>query len=170
MTLTDDDLAPVGAPADAELATVAALAQRQVDLEDAIAACREELKALNESLRQISEVDLPAAMGRCDLTSFTLGSGCVVRDALRYRARQLDDAPDKSARGDDEPKRPLIERLNALAWLDAEGHGDLIKNVIAISLGREDGELADEVVAWLNEHRAANRMSVDRRRTKGTAR
>jgi hypothetical protein len=170
MTLTDDDLAPVGAPADSELATVAALAQRQVDLEDAIAARREELKTLGEALRQVSEVDLPAAMGRAGpsgLSSFTLGNGYVVHDALRYRCGQLDDGPDKRPRDndDDEPRRPLIERLKAFLWLDKNGHGDIAKNVISVAVGKDEIELVEEIMNWLRAHRAANRMVVDRRRT-----
>jgi hypothetical protein len=169
MTITDLDL-DIGAtaPSDDALTTVASLAQRQVDLEDAIAARKEELKTLNEALRVVREVELPAAMasaGPSGIAKFSLGNGFEVKDELRYRCPQLDDAADqRQSEGQEAARRPLAERLAAFAWLDSNGHGDLAKHVITIALGRGDEALVDEILAWLRAASFANRLAVDRRR------
>ncbi len=167
--LDDADLAPLAAPSDSALTTVAALARRQIDLEDALAANDAERKRLNVDLMQVSEVDLPAAMaaaGPSGIVKFTIGGGYEVKDELRYRAGQLDDGPDRPKRGgaDGEVQRPLCDRLDAFTWLDENGHGDLPKHQITISLGRGQEDVVEDILTFLRAHRAANSMSVDRRR------
>lgn len=141
------------APTDSSLSRVATLAERLVALDSLIEDKEAELKALAEQRRLIAESDLPAAMDECGdhgLASFTLGDGSKVSVALKYRCGQLDDLPDDPRRTD---RRPLEERLSALAWLEDNGHGDLARRVITVSLGRGSEDIAERILTYLRELR-----------------
>lgn len=152
------DSTDLTAPPDAALNLVATTARRQLALEDEIAEQEERLKKLKSDLQIVSEIDLPQAMHAAGCADFTLRDGGKVKIELKYRCGQLDDAPD------DPKRRPLSERLEALAWLEDNGHGDLARNVITVTIGRDQDELIEGIMQYLSAQRS-NSMEVKRART-----
>lgn len=144
-------------PTDADLSRVASLVRLQVKLEDEEAELDAALKRKREELQLVRERDLPNAMAECGVTEFAVEGGYKVAEKLTYRCGQLDDSPDKT----DGKGRPLEERLEALNWLDLEGHGDLAKHVITVSLGRGQEALVDQIMEYLRSLRS-NSLSVKR--------
>ena len=159
---SDEDLGlSPSLPADSDLNLVASIARRQVELEDALAANEAEAKRLREELQIVSEKDLPTAMAAAGLSKIALAeNGGEVSVSLKYRCGQLDDLPDDPKR----PRRSLEERLAAFAWLEQEGHSDLAKQVISVTLTRGQEALADEIMKYLESLRS-NSLDIKRART-----
>lgn len=129
------DDAPRG-PSEDSLARVVSLANRLVDLDSEIEEQEANLKKLREARRLVAEGELPAALDSCGdrgVPSLTLGGGYKVVVSTKYQCGQLDDVPDDPKKGD---RKPLSARLEALRWLEDNGHGDLAKRTIVITLGK----------------------------------
>lgn len=154
----ESDVEPMEPPADAELASVAGLAREQLAAEDEVRAAESTLKAANARLAAVRDGALPAAFAALGLAEFKLEDGSKVTVREAYRCGQLDDAVREDG-------RPLEERLAALEWLDLHGHGDLARRVITVTLGAGAEAVADELLALISAHRAANSFRVDHRRT-----
>ena len=145
----DDAPEALAAPDDAALKLVAALAARQAVLRREVAAATAALARLQAELRGNEEKDLPAALTACGYAppSKLTVAGAEVKFSAQYRGKKL-TSPE------------------ALAWLDAEGHGDLVKNAISIALNREDDAVADEIEAFCRRHpTAGNSIVVERERS-----
>lgn len=158
-------VAAIADPTDAELASVSGLVAEQLRLDDLKARLEAKLKETNEKLALNREVELPRALMRCGWSPGTKAplNGALVDFGLKYRCGQLDDLPAKVREDGEEEKRPLAERLAALAWLEENGHADLAKETITVSLGRGQEEMAQEILAFLSQLRS-NSMEVRRAR------
>ena len=129
------------APEGAALLTLAELTdalrakQREVsELEERLLVVDRELSALTSDL-------LPKALTECRVSEFVGEDGWKTALKESFRCGNL--------------KEPA-----GLAWLAENGHGDLVRNTIEVSLNKEDGALAAEIVETLRAHRAANRMMI----------
>ena len=108
----------VTAPEDDQASKIGALAQRQVELEDALARLKEQEKLLNEELRSISSHDLPNALADARMSGLTMedGSSVTVSEVVRATI-------------------PAKNRERAHGWLRQNGFDDLIKNTISVAFG-----------------------------------
>lgn len=143
-------------PSDGALELVSSLASQQDAAQAEVFLLEAQLKGARERLRQIAEDRLPTAMADCHVKTFTTHSGLSVRVDEKFRAGQLDDKT-----SDDEKRRPLTERLRALEYLEDEGHGDLMRRTIQVTLDKDSEELAAELTALLRSHRGANKIKVE---------
>lgn len=121
-------------PSDVALSQVAELAERLSVADLEIEQLEEELKARKEVYRDVAERQLPSAMAAVGMKEF------VLKDGVRINVK-----PYYMAKIDDENREPCH------AWLDENGHADLIKHQIGVSLGRGEAELAAAVTAALTE-------------------
>jgi hypothetical protein len=148
---------PLDAPDDDALASVAALAQQQLSHEAEVARLESLLKDANKRLSALRDGDLPTAMATLGLDEFRLTSGDRVQVRERYVCGQLDDGPTR------DEGRSREERLNALAWLDRAGHGDLARRTITVVLGAKSSDIERQLLALLAQHPRANSFTVDHR-------
>lgn len=146
---------------DEQLKSIAALAAQQLAAEAEVAEIERKLRHAKDRLYRIRDDLLPTAMMSLGLLDFTLTDGSKVSVREHYRCPQLDDAPDDE-KGE---KRALAERLEALTWLDEQGHGDIAKRVVTVTLGADAAELAAELITLLRSHRSGNKLLIDQRRT-----
>ncbi len=137
------DIEAAPPPDDADLATVAALAERLIALMAEAAEAEERLADVQKALRQVTEVDLPAAMAQLGITDFGLVGGGRVEVATAITASI--------------PKERTSE---AHAFLEACGSGGLIKRRIQILFGREDIAWAKKFLADCAKRKRALDMDV----------
>jgi hypothetical protein len=116
------------------ISRIASLARQQLSLEDRINDLEAELKAVKQQHAAISEEHLPAAMAEHGVSQLRMGDGSEVTVAKFYGASIPKDKTDE-----------------AFGWLDTNGFGDLVKNQIAVSFGRNEGNRADNIYAMLEE-------------------
>lgn len=134
MTLSAADLLAdaTSAPSRDALTEVAQLAARQIEIEDAIAATEEQLKALNSELVRVRDHELPLALSEHGLSEIAMADGSRVKVQEIVRASIPKDARDA-----------------AYAWLVTAGHGDLIKHEVSASFGRGEDEQAEAALEAL---------------------
>ena len=121
-------------PSNQSIKQIAELANKQVDLIQKIANTESSLKELQEDLRQVAEVDLPAAMFEAGVAAFTLENGMKV-----------------STKEDVFAAIPKGSEETAYAWLGENGYGGIIKHVVSASFGKEEDSRAQEFVKAAQE-------------------
>ena len=128
----DEETSP--AVSDAALKEIAALAARQSQIEEQIAAVEVNLRGLNDQLRKVSEKDLPEAMATAGCKSYTLLNGQVVtiKEGLTASVSAA--------------RKPEV-----CAWLRANGFGDLVSEDVAVSFGRGEEGKAEAAAQLLLE-------------------
>jgi hypothetical protein len=89
-------------------------------------------KLLKEEIDRIETVLLPEMMGNLKQIKTTYGATVSIKPILRANIKKED-------------------RPQAFAWLDAHGHGGLIKTAIELAYGRGDLQVAKETVKKLEE-------------------
>lgn len=157
--MTDPDIFGYGealveaapAPSDTDLQTVAELVKRLAAAQREKVRLEEELKAANILVQQLSEVDLPDALlavGHVPPSKETI-AGYKIDFSERFRCGQLDNQSNPEG----------------FEWLGKEGHGDLAKHTITVTLPREMEEAAAEVQALIRSHRASNQFKTDYKAT-----
>jgi hypothetical protein len=157
----DELVEPLDTPDDADLGTVAKLADEQMAAEKEVAQLTAALKQAEVRLAAIRDDLLPQTMLTIGISEFKLAGGAKITVREKYRCGQLDDAPDK----DDFARRTLEERLAALTWLEENGHGDIARRVVSITLGADNEALAKELIDLIKSHRSGNSLQIDHRRT-----
>lgn len=120
-------------PTDEALSRVAFFAKQQRELEQQVKDADTALKLAQDRLARVAEVDLPDALAACGLAEVKLEDGARVTVAPEYYANISAE-----------------RRASAFAWLRDQGHGDLIKNQITVSLGRGEDETAHKVKQQLD--------------------
>jgi|GEM_PF-5293213 len=143
-------------PSDGALDLVASLAAQQAEADAEVRRLEAQLKAAKEKFRQLAEDRLPTAMADCHVKTFTTQGGLSVKVDEKYRAAQLDDKM-----SDDEKRRPLTERIRALEYLESEGHGDLMRRTIQVTLDKDSQDVAAELVHLLRQHRMGNQLRIE---------
>ena len=96
-------------------------------LEDEITQDEELLKKKKQNLNQISEEIIPTLLGEMGLSSLKLADGSSVDVKPNYRA-----------------SISVANREKAYSWLRSNGLGDIIKNEITVSFGRNEDNRAAE--------------------------
>ena len=96
-------------------------------LEDEITQDEELLKKKKQNLNQISEEIIPTLLGEMGLSSLKLADGSSVDVKPNYRA-----------------SISVANREKAYSWLRSNGLGDIIKNEITVSFGRNEDNKAAE--------------------------
>lgn len=119
-------------PTNDELQQIASLAEQQLCLEGKVAALEEQLKAVVEQLRDISEKALPEAMAAVGMKKFTLTDGSTI---------DVKDDLAASIRADQKPR--------AIAWLDNNGFGDVVKDEVKIALGKGEAQFAPQITQFV---------------------
>lgn len=124
------------APAPEALTAVAALAERQLDLQRHIDRLNENLADSMQALRAIQEEELPTLLQQCGLSEFKLVNGTKVTIKKFYSGSIGDD-----------------NREKAFDWLKKNGHDDLIKNDFTVGFGKNeeaDAETFEQRLVELN--------------------
>jgi hypothetical protein len=149
--MTDEFLDVVEAaepPSNEDLASVAALARKQLRLQGEVAEATAALKAKQAELDLVSERELPDAMLQLGLEEFKLAGGGLVTIDDDWQA----SIPLGTKTKDPEERARLLgQRARALAWLVANGHGALIKRKLEVQFGRGETSLADKLIAFLKK-------------------
>lgn len=125
----------VDAPSDDQLKTISTLAQRQRELLKKLAEIEKVQKSLTADLRKIQEKDLPEAMEAANMKKFTLGDGSSIAIREGITASLSEE-----------------RREAACQWLRENGYGDIVKEDIAVSFGKGEGEQAAAAAALLTAH------------------
>jgi hypothetical protein len=105
------------------------LAAELNDAEDQAMLIEEELKAAKERVRELSEREIPELMADVGMETF------VTKEGLKISVREKIHASI--------PKTRIEE---AVAWLERNGHGGMIKSEVTAAFGREDRDLAQELL------------------------
>ncbi len=118
---------PLGNFDDKHLKGVARLAQDISNKENEVKQAEERLGNLKKDLRKMTEEDLPLMLTEMGVSSFKLADGSSVNVKPLYGASI--------------PKDKIDE---AHQWMRDNGHGDAIKNVVAVSFGMGEDEKAQD--------------------------
>lgn len=121
-------------PTEGQLAELNALVERLHEAELTLSRKEEELKKANEDVREIAERRLPELMEDMGLANFTTTSGLKISLKVSTHA--------KIAEG---------RNSEAMAWLDRNGHGGLIKTQVAVEFNRGETDKAKELAGRLSE-------------------
>lgn len=108
------------APTSEQLSALSALVRQMHDAETELAMAEEVAKQKAENLRQIAETQLPELMASVGMQEFTTTDGLKVKIERAYTA-----AP------------TVANRDQAYDWLEANGHGGLVKRSIEVGFGVE---------------------------------
>ncbi len=140
-------------PTNTELSEISQLAEAQMVLESEVKEYEEILSLKKEDLRNIQEVLLPEAMSAIGLSEFKLACGAKVT---------VKDDVYASIRAD------FIN--NAVAWLDANGLGDIVKDDVSVKFGRGDKAKAEAVVDFCQRagYNVSEKLSVHPQTLKAT--
>ena len=114
--------------------------------ERAVEAAEGELKKAQERVRRLREHDIPDLMRSCGVKKLTTTSGLDVAMREAVRATWPKDGPQK---------------LEAMEWLEANGHGGLVKREFVIKFSREDEAWAKKFEADLRKRK--RELNVERK-------
>jgi hypothetical protein len=133
MSINYDELAdaPVSI-SDDELKSIADLAERQIVLEDWIAAQEEKLKQAKQNLAKLTGELLPEALRAAGVSKFALANGCEIELNTDTKAN--------------------ITKANqewCFQWLNEHDMGDLVKNEFKVTFGMGDSDQADQLAEHL---------------------
>jgi hypothetical protein len=120
------------APKPIDLATIVALANEQLRMQNRVAWLTNKLAEETELLRGIAEKKLPEALELAGMKDFTLADGSKVQVAEKVVANISKE-----------------NQLDAHTWLRNEKHGDIIKHVITTSFGAGADKVAKALLAEL---------------------
>jgi len=120
---------PIG---DASLKALSDKSKILENLMDSISDVEENLGKLKAKYREISEVEIPSMLSELGLSEITLANGNKISTSTYYSARISED-----------------KREEAFQWLGDNGFGDIIKNTVSVSFGREEDNSAKELAEEL---------------------
>ena len=113
--------------------------KKQLALQQRIADLTEESKLLSKQLTDMAMRELPDLFNEIQV------------DKVGLAAEGNQPAYDAVLSPYYHANIPQDRQTEAFAWLDKEGHGDIIKNVITIELGRGENEKAEQITYMLDE-------------------
>jgi hypothetical protein len=114
---------------DKESSRLSKLADFLVKLEAHKADLEKDLKVVDEDIRRVQEHEIPALMAELGFKKFTLENGAEVSVKPYYSASIAKDRQDE-----------------AFNWLNANGFGDLIKNIVQTKFGKGEDAKAEAFV------------------------
>jgi hypothetical protein len=119
-----------------KLESLGTYAKRAREIELQISVLTEQMKKLGEEHKTITEMKMPEILMEIGIEEFKLTTGEKLKLSTYYSASLSDENPKKE---------------EAFAWLRANGHDAIIKNVIAGTFGKGEEKRAEEVFEKLNE-------------------
>jgi hypothetical protein len=117
-----------------DLTNISQLSRKLTQMEDQIEHLESELKIRKDELRKLSEDTLPNALLEQGLSEIKLTDGTTLSVTNYYSAKITDETRDA-----------------AFKWLQENELGDIIKNTVSASFGREENDAAQELMARLEE-------------------
>ena len=117
-----------------DLTNISQLSRKLTQMEDQIEHLESELKIRKDERRKLSEDTLPNALLEQGLSEIKLTDGTTLSVTNYYSARITDETRDA-----------------AFKWLQENELGDIIKNTVSASFGREENDAAQELMAKLEE-------------------
>ena len=117
---------------DDDLESISTLCQKASNKQREKEQKEQELKLLNEELNKLLFEVIPNALTERNLTSLKLTDGSEINIEPYYSARITAE-----------------NQSTAYKWLRANGHGDLIKNEVTVSFGRNEDEKAIQLLKAL---------------------
>jgi DNA-binding protein H-NS len=120
-------------PTDEKLEGLAAIVNKQLELEQKVADLEEFLRSYKKELLMVQTRELPNAMQELGYAELKMADGSKITVKPFVSASIPKD------------KKPM-----AYAWLNENGHGDLIKHIISVNTGK-DQEQAEQVRKVLSE-------------------
>lgn len=134
--LDHDDIEAAPIPDNQDLANIAAMAKRYIDLEDTILKLEQELALKKADLKTLREGSLPLALTEVGMTSFKMNGGISVILKTGHVASIS------------EANRPA-----AHAWLEKSGNGAIIKHQITIQFGKGEEAWAKKFLRDLSQRK-----------------
>ena len=113
---------------------IGAVATDIAETENEIANLKEQLKKKEEYRTKLSEEVLPSLFSEVGLSELKLSDGRKIKVSEYYRAAIK-----------------VENREAAYAWMRNNGFGDLVKNQVTCSFGRNEDEKASSLISDLNE-------------------
>lgn len=130
-----DDMAEEVVPVtDDELKSIAALAERQMKLEDWIENQEEKLKEAKKRLAKVTGEELPDALRAAGVKEFTLANGAELNLDTKIRANIT-----------------KANESDAYEWLRDNGGADIIRNKVELSFGAAEDSMAESLVNELEQ-------------------
>ena len=120
---------------DASLKALSEKSNQLQKLDDAIKEAEQTLGQLKAEYRELSEVDIPSMLSELGLSEITLKDGNKISTSTYYSARISEDKRDE-----------------AFQWLNNNGFGDIVKNTVSVSFGREEDDSARKLVDSLEDN------------------
>jgi hypothetical protein len=120
---------------DASLKALSEKSNQLQKLDDAIKEAEQTLGQLKAEYRELSEVDIPSMLSELGLSEITLKDGNKISTSTYYSARISEDKRDE-----------------AFQWLNDNGFGDIVKNTVSVSFGREEDDSAKKLVDSLEDN------------------
>jgi|TARA_R100001510_G_scaffold57186_1_gene64500 hypothetical protein len=122
----ESDDKPIG---DASLKALSEKATELQELDNAMKLWEKELGKMKAQYRELSEITIPNMLSELGLSEITLKDGSKINTSTYYSARITEEKRDE-----------------AFTWLADNGFGDIVKNTVSVSFGREEDDSAKELV------------------------
>jgi len=118
--------------AEGDVKLLSELVERMKREGDVLERARAKLKQMETNYRQLIEVDIPTACDNSGIMGIQLPSGekLEIKDNIRASI-------------------PKAKQEEAFSWLRENGYGDLIKNVVSVSFGMGEDDLAEQAAKTL---------------------
>ena len=122
-------------PTEDELSAISALAEKQVNLEQAIVEKENELKKLKDEYTEVRTQALPEAMRQVGLEEFRLANGVKisVKDEINVHIKNANQP-------------------QAYTWLREHGHGDIIKDQVTLFFADNKETVKDVVQEFVRTY------------------
>jgi hypothetical protein len=134
---------------DAELSQVANLAQQLRDVDYTIARLTEELENAQEIRDRVASADLPALMDQVGMKEFTLKDGAKITVKPIVKAALPAESAIAKCK-EPEKRSEMRDRFErGLKYLQKNGAGALVKNIVKAELGKDSIKLARQACAAL---------------------
>jgi|TARA_R110002167_G_scaffold4664_1_gene22035 predicted component of viral defense system (DUF524 family) len=117
------------------LKTLTDKANEMVKLEEEVEEKQASLKRSQKELKVLSEEEIPALLSEVGLSEITLTNGKKISTNAYYYGRITEH-----------------NQQEAFTWLQDNGHGDIIKNVISVSFGRDEDVNAEKLLSDLQDN------------------
>tara|TARA_R110001583_G_scaffold58134_2_gene173528 strand:- start:2822 stop:3355 length:534 start_codon:yes stop_codon:yes gene_type:complete len=116
------------------LKTLTEKATQMLNLEELVEEKQASLKATQKELKALAEEEIPALLSEVGLSEITLSNGAKISTNAYYFARITEHNRDE-----------------AFTWLQNNGHGDIIKNTVSVSFGRDEDVNAEKLLTNLQD-------------------
>ena len=117
------------------LKTLTDKANEIAKLEEEVEEKQASLKRSQKELKVLSEEEIPALLSEVGLSEITLTNGKKISTNAYYYGRITEH-----------------NQQEAFTWLQDNGHGDIIKNVISVSFGRDEDVNAEKLLSNLQDN------------------